>query len=186
MVGKLKIAKPKDDLSFSNGFEFKNDEYLKALQAYSGFDLETISGQKEIVFCNDKKENKGENQEEFEYFSCECDIIDKDMMKSISCHDFFNIIYGSKGLKTITIALNDDSMDMEFDDDIREWLYDSSLLLRKAVDVFGIELLPKKDFYFELINNSGEQITVLFENSYLINKESNLITIRVSEMKLIN
>jgi hypothetical protein len=32
MVGKLKIAKPKDDLSFSNGFEFKNKVY-KSLSA---------------------------------------------------------------------------------------------------------------------------------------------------------
>ena len=186
MVGKLKIAKPIDNLSFSNGFEFKDDEYLKALQAYSGFDLETMSGQKEIVFCNDKKEDKKENIDEYEYFSCECDIIDKDEMKSLTCHDFFNIMYNTIGVKTIRIALNYDLVDTEFDDDVREWVYDSSLLLRKAVDVFGVELLPKKNFYFELINDSGEKITVLFEDSYLINKNSNLITIGVRIMKLID
>jgi hypothetical protein len=186
MVGKLKIAKPKDNLSFSSGFEFKDDEYLKALQAYSGFDLETMSGQKEIVFCNDKKEDKKENIDEYEYFSCECDIIDKDEMKSLTCHDFFNIFYDKKSEKSITLALNYDSMDTEFDDDVREWIYDSSLLLRKAVNVFGVELLPKKDFYFELINDSGEKITILFGDSYLINKNSNLITIGVQVMKLID
>ena len=186
MVGKLKIAKPKDDLSFSNGFEFKNDEYLKALQAYSGFDLETMVGQKEIVFCNDKKEEKKENTDEFEYFYCECDVINGDIMKSLSCYDFFNIFYDKKSEKCITLALNYDSMDAEFDDDVREWIYDSSLLLKKAVGIFGVDLLPKKDFYFELINDSGEKITVLFENSFLINKNANLITIGVQTMKLID
>lgn len=183
MVGKLKIAKPKDDLSFSNGFEFKNDEYLKALQAYSSFDLETMIGQKEIVFGNDKKK---ENTDEFVYFSCECDIIDNDAMKSLTCYDFFNIFYDKKSEKSIILALNYDSMDTEFDDDMREWIYDSSLLLKKAVGIFGIDLLPKKDFYFELINDSGEKITVLFENSFLINKNANLITIGVRRMKLID
>ena len=186
MVGKLKIAKPKDNLSFSSGFEFKDDEYLKALQAYSGFDLETMSGQKEIVFCNDKIDEKEEKEEEFEYFSCECDVIDGNTMESLSCYNFFNIVYEKYGLKKITLVLNYDSMDTEFDDDVHEWIYNSSFLLKKAVDVFGVELLPKKDFYFELINDSGEKITVLFGDSYLISKNSNLITIGVRIMKLID
>jgi hypothetical protein len=185
MIGRLQIAKPIDNLSFSNGFEFKDDEYLKALQAYSGFDLETMSGQKEIVFCNDKKEKKNDKKEEFEYFSCECDIIDEEKMKSLSCYDFFNIFYNKDGVKKITLALNYDLMDNEFDDEIREWVYDSSLLLKKAVSVFGIELLPKKDFYFELINDKGEKIIILFADSYLINKNANLITIGALKMKII-
>ena len=186
MVGKLKIVKPKDDLSFSNGFEFKDDEYLKALQAYSGFDLETMGGQKEIVFCNNKTDEKKEKEEQFEYFSCECDVIDGKTMESLSCYNFFNIIYEIYGLKKITLVLNYDSMDNEFDDDVHEWIYNSSFLLKKAVGVFGDEILPKKNFYFELINDSGEKVTILFENSFLIEKKSNLITIGIQTMKLID
>jgi hypothetical protein len=155
MVGKLKIVKPKDDLSFSNGFEFKNDE-------------------------------KKEQEEELEYFSCECDVIDGNTMESLSCYNFFNIVYEKYGLKKITLALNYDSMDNEFDDDVHEWIYNSSFLLKKAVNVFGDEILPKKDFYFELINDSGKKITVLFGDSYLISKNSDLITIGVQITKLID
>ena len=184
MLGKLKIEKTVDDLSFSSTYEFKGDEYLKALQAYAGFDLDTMMGKKEVELTPEKESTVKEIK--IEYMSCDCDVIDKNNRASLDCNEFFNIFFSKENNKHMTLALNYETMDNDFEEEIQEWIYESSRLLKNAVGVFGIGLLPKRDFYFEFTNYSGDKITVLFYNAYLVSKDSNLITIGVEDMKLID
>lgn len=177
MLGKLKIEKTVEDLSFSSTYEFKGDEYLKALQEYARFDLDTMMEKKEVELSSEK---------EIDYMSCDCDVIDKNNRVSLNCNEFFNIFFSKENEKHITFALNYETMDDDFEEDIQEWIYESSRLLKKEVGVFGVGLLPKRDFYFEFTNYSGDKITVLFCNAYLVSKDSNLITIGVEDMKLID
>lgn len=186
MLGKLKIEKTVDDLSFSSTYEFKGDEYLKALQAYAGFDLDTMMGKKEVELSSEKEKKPTVKEKEIDYLSCDCDVIDKNNKVSLDCNEFFNIFFSKENEKYMTLALNYETMDNDFEEDIQEWIYESSRLLKKAVGVFGVGLLPKRDFYFEFTNYSGDKITVLFYNAYLVSKDSNLITIGVEDMKLID
>lgn len=186
MLGKLKIEKTVENLSFSSKYEFKDDEYLKALQSYVGFDLDTMMGKKEVDLNVEKKETNIGQETKVEYITCDCDVFDENKKKSLDCNEFFNIFFCKEDVKHITLALDYETMDDDFEEDIQEWIYESSRLLKNAVDVFGLGLLPKRNFYFEFINYSGDKITVLFSNAYLVSKYSNLITIGVEDMKLID
>lgn len=185
MKGKLFLEKFEDNLRFSNGFEFKDGEYLSALENYEGFDLDVMLGKKEVEYKtkeNVLNNNFNKNNYDNSLYSCECDVLDG-YNNSLSCYDFFNIVYGNKEVKELTLILDYDSMDYDFEEEFQEWIGDSERLCR-AVNVFGEGLLPKKDFYFELINDSNEKLLLLLSNTYLVSKESNKITVRVENISI--
>ena len=115
--------------------------------------------------------------------SCECDILDNSNL-SLLCYDFFTIVYSKDVYKELTLLINYELMDEDFEEEFQEWLYNSERL-SKNIEVFGNDILPKKDFYFELINDANERLLMKFNNSILLEKDKNKVKIRVSNIKLV-
>lgn len=186
MKGKLLIENFEENLTFSNGFEFKDDEYLKALENYEGFDLDVMLGKKEVEYKenNNEKTNINNNHYDNSLYSCECELLDSEHETVLSCHDFFDVVYRSNVVKHLTLMLNYDTMDYEFEEEFQEWVGDSNRLMN-TVCVFGNSVLPKKDFYFEFINDANEKLLMKFNNVFLVKRDLNKLTIGIENMEIV-
>lgn len=186
MKGKILIDKKVDDLTSTNDFEFNDGEYLEMLKNYEGIELDVMLGKKavEYNFKECEHHNFIKNKYDNTLFSCECEVLDSENDNVLTCYEFFNVVYNKKDIKYLTLLLNYDTCEEEFQEELQEWLYDSERLM-KTVTVFGKGMLPKKDFYFELVNDANEKLLLEFSNTFLIKKELNKITIGIDNIKIV-
>lgn len=176
MKGILKILKQNDDLTFSSSFEYSGDEYLKALKDYSTFDSN---------FMFEKKPNNQTKSKKM-YLECKCDIMDGLNGHQLNCKEFFDVVFCQDFLKYLTFSLYSDSTDEDFDEEMQEWLYNSNRLRTNSVRIFGVDVLPKKDFYIEIINDNNEVKTLYIPNAFLEKIDKiNQFTIGFREIDLI-
>lgn len=182
MRGTLSLLVGNITNDFSNNFEFKDDEYLKALESYEAVDFNNMMG---VECCTANTMFNTTQNEEYREVSCTCYILDEFGTYDLSIDEIFNVAYSHSSLKKVTLMVNYDEMDMEFEDDFILWVGDSERLLKQAVGVFGNGLLPMKDLYFEFLNKKHEKIKLLFENCIILNKNKNKITIGSENIKLI-
>jgi hypothetical protein len=182
MKGTLSLFVESINGNFSNGFEFKDDEYLKALQSYEAVDFNNMMGVECFTSETSSIKVKDDNYREV---GCLCNVLDELGVYDISIDDIFNIVYSNHPLKKVTLMVDYDEMDMEFEDDFVLWVGDSERLMKQAVNVFGNGILPMKNLYFEFLNKNGEKIKLLFENSIFLNKKQNKITIGCKNIKIV-
>lgn len=183
MKGTLSLLVENISNDFSNNFEFKGDEYLKALQTYESVDFNKMMG---IECCTANTIVNTSQNEEYREVSCTCYLLDEFGRNNLLIDEIFNIVYSNSSLKKVTLMVDYDEMDMEFEDDFILWVGDSERLLKQAVGVFGNGLLPMRNLYFEFLNKNNESVKLLFENSIILNKTKNKITIGSENIKLID
>jgi hypothetical protein len=75
-------------------------------------------------------------------------------------------------------------MDEDFEEEFQEWVYNSERL-NKNLELFGVDILPKKNFYFELVNDANERLLMKFNNTILLDKDKNKIKISVININLV-
>lgn len=182
MKGTLSLLVEDMKGDFSKSFEFKDDEYLKALQSYEAVDFNNMMG---VECCTANTMINTTQNEEYREVSCTSYLLDEFGTYDLSIDEIFNIVYSHSPLKKITLMVDYNEMDMEFEDDFVLWAGDSERLLKQAVGVFGNGLLPMKNLYFEFLNKKNERIKLLFENSIILNKNQNKITVGIEKIKLI-
>lgn len=182
MKGTLSLFVENINDIFSNSFEFKDDEYLKALQSYEPVDFNNMMGVECFTSETPSKMDKNDNYREV---GCSCDVLDEFGTYNLSIDEIFNIVYSDCPLKKVTLMVDYNEMDMEFEDDFILWVGDSERLSKQAVNVFGNGILPIKNLYFEFLNKNGEKVKLLFENSIVLNKKQNKITIGCENIKMV-
>lgn len=182
MKGTLSLLVENIDNKFSDNYEYHGDEYLKALQNYQGVDFNNMMG---VECCVSEMPSKNTQNNEYYEVSCLCCLLDEGGVIDLTVDNIFDMVYSQQSMKRFSVVIDYDTMDMEFEDDFSIWVGDSERLLKQAVDVFGNGLLPCQNFYFEFLNNKGESVKILFENSIMLNKYMNKITIGCDKIKLI-
>lgn len=183
MKGTLSLFVENLTNDFSNSYEFKGDEYLKALQSYEPVDFNNMMG---VECYTTKITNQTPQNEEYREVFCTCYVLDELGVTDLSIDEIINMVYSDSSLKKITLMVDYEEMDMEFEDDFILWVGDSERLLTQAVEIFGDSLLPMKNLYFEFLNKKNETVKLLFENSIILKRDKNKVTIGSKNIKLIN
>lgn len=171
MLGTVYLEWYDDNLSsFDTKIELSEEEYVKMLNQYCGLGAQFPS-------VEDNKEKKQN------YVSCKCDVCDIRTLTSLSVNDFFDIVYRKNGVNYLTLLLNYEKMDEEFESEVKEWIHTTQRMLNKGIS--DGQYLPTMTFILSFLNDSNQMVYFELCDAFLVKNENNKISIGVPLVRLI-